>query len=251
MGYEKTINDINRLENDEFTFDSLKFAGIIKHELWNILINEIKNGKVYAQHNYDILNNRLHDVIYDKLKEKLDFEDEVIETIIDLINFSQRLEDIYVLDGNVIAKVLSTTGFEPKEVTYLYPITGFNELTNVSFNDVIKETIVRDLIVNGLNNSIKPLMKNNEENLDPVILDNLEIRYGLRGINIYLDMPLHEINKLYQEGKNGVIKVLVKLGMEDFYSFDMKIRDGFVIFSQNDFEVQKVNEILNRKRLIK
>lgn len=251
MGFDIVINGIKRLEREDFSLDSIKFAGVIEHELNNTVVNQLLNRKYYAKENYQILHNHLKDVLYRKMKEKLDFEDEVIEKMMDLTKYSNRLEDIYVLDGNVIAKVLSTDGLTLKEVTYLYPTSGFRELTTLTFNDSFNKLIVRDLLVTHLNNVIKPMIRSNMENIDPIASDGLEIGYTFPNIEVYLDRGLKEIDRIYNESKNYITKVLIKVNEENYYSYDLKCRDGYMILAQNDFTLKKVSEILEAKKLKK
>ena len=251
MGFEIIIDGIRRLEREDFTFDSIKFAGVIEHKLNNIVVTELLSHKYYAKENYQILHNHLRDVLYTKMKDALDFDDEVIEKMVDLIKYSNRLEDIYVFDGNVIAKVLSTDGFEVKDVTHLYPTAGFRELTTLAFNDSFKELAVRDLIVAHLNNAIKPMIESNVYNVDPIASDGLEIGYTFQGIEVYLNRGLKEIDRIYNKNKRDVTKVLIKVDEENYYSYDLKCRDGYMILAQNDFTLKKVSEMLDSKKLKK
>lgn len=250
MEYTKIINEIKNLENEEMTIEKFRIAGRIKKEMDRLFIRDVFEKKVDAEYQFDNAREMLETMIFQQLKEKLGFEDEVITKMVYFLDFAERLEDIYVLDGLVMVKVISSAYHKPTLVSYLAPSQGINEITSAYFNNSFNYPI-KNLLVGALNNVLNPLFKDYLNGDDVLLLENGNLIYNLPQLSIYFDKSIKEIEQINKENINSTVKILVKYGVEELYSYDLKIRNGYAILSENDFQVKKVSEMLDTKKMVK
>ena len=66
--------------------------------------------------------------------------------------------------------------------------------------------------------------------------------------DILLNCTLSYLDENNLENKNA--KALVRI-MDDIHYFDMKLRDGYLIISNNECKINKLSEELNKKNKVK
>ena len=241
MEYQSIVNEISRMYNEEFNMDSFKTCGSLNKRINMIAINDDFRD-VKKEYDYYAIKNYLEDMVFHKLKEKLGYEDEIIKKIISYLSFAEVIDEIFVIDGNVLVKVLSKTTSDPEYKVYFIPEKGFYDITSVNFSNTENYGMIKELVVNSINNIFKSNIDINKA-LD--LNNNGSIKYRELGLNIFINKPLSELGKINDELNNDVIKVIVKYKFDKIYTFDMKLRDGYLVIYQNEYNVNKVSEALN------
>ena len=159
-----------------------------------------------------------------------------------LVNRMTELLDIIVVDGEVIIKEKSINDFSNNEMSTLVVGDSLFEINNISFNNTTDLDFLREFIITSLNNVLKPLINMDDE---PLLISNSNILYNHPKLNIYFNRSLNEINNLMLKNNDDITRIVIKYE-DDVYTFDMKIRNGYLILSKNDFPVWKFSE-MNKK----
>lgn len=241
MEYKDIIREIKEMYDNDFNMDSFRCAGRINKKINKIAINQNMKD-VRKEYNYHAIKNYLEEMVFNKLKEKLGYEDEVIKKIIKYLSYAEAIHEIYVIDGIVAVKALSKTNNSPEIKSFFIPEDGFCDITSANFNNISGYGVLKELIVGSINKVIS----NNLGIIEPLILkENGEINYSKYNINIFLNSNLSHLGKINENINNDIIKILVKRGINEIYYFDMKLRDGYLVIYQNEFPVNKVSSILN------
>ncbi len=242
MKYKKIIENIKVFDHQELTIDTLHFAQKINHDMNKLLISEMSSGKINALIRYREVKALFDETLFNRLKETTTFEDEVIYKIMTLVNRMTELLDIIVVDGEVIIKEKSINDFSNNEMSTLVSGDSLFEINNISFNNTTDLDFLREFIITSLNNVLKPLINMDDE---PLLISNSNILYNHPKLNIYFNRSLNEINNLMLKNNDDITRIVVKYE-DDVYTFDMKIRNGYLILSKNDFPVWKFSE-MNKK----
>lgn len=247
MNYDTVISELITIINSDFDIQSL----VSLKKIYVLL------GRVYRQ---DLIRRKSHELskivyekyleytdelIWNKLKEKLDFEDEIINRIMTIIKNCNNIDDIYVLDGNVIVKSIDNKN---DEALYVAPEYNFVDITSNDFIKDNKNNQKANFIIMSINNTIKSLIQNKVESDDILLISNGNISYTMDNLNIYAGRNMNSI--LADNTGSKVTKILVVYENKLLY-FDLKIRDNYVILSQNDYKINILSEMLNKKEVQK
>ena len=248
MEYDSIIKRINTLENNDFTMDSFKEVGDLYQTINNIYGHSLLNKKIDAKTNYVNLIVRLNSIVSSKLKEKLGFEDEIINQIMSMYPFFSYILDIYVLDGNVIVRLKSHDN--SKEISHLIS-KGFYDVSSKDFTRELNYSFYKEFFTDAMNNAMVPLFKEKMEKGKLLNINNKQIDYNLNNLNIYINKSLKEIMKINTDVNKEVAKVLIKHNHDELYYFDLKIHYAYFELAHNDYKVNKLSEILDGKVKVK
>ena len=260
MGYEKILIVLGFVSDTGISMKALrKLAGLFQEA--NITYGEeLLTNRPDAKKRYDEVVDRIKEVAFDKLKNKLGFEDEVIEKIISLMMLTNKIEDIYVIDGMVLSKLKKTElvkeGSELAKLNdelmslktnALYSASNgvFNNIDSDAFNSIENENF-KSLLVESLNGLVKPFIKSLDSNFkyddEAVIAIRDKVIYMVDNLNIYLNNTLKGI----LSDNAGVQKTKVIVTYNDLVLyFELKRRDDYIIISQNEYKINVISEMLN------
>ena len=125
------------------------------------------------------------------------------------------------------------------------PENGFYDITSVEFNRNNQNKERTNFIINSLNNTIKTLIIDRPEPDDILLYLNNQINYLIPDLHIYSNRHCNDI-VLNNNTGTKITKILITYGDKMLY-FDMKIRSNYVILSQNDYKINVLSEMLNKK----
>lgn len=250
MDYKVVIKNFKDIINSEFTIDDLNdlkgvYLGL--NVVYNKKISDIYDN--YSKDDKDIkldeetkeFKNNLDyvdDEVYIKLKDKLGFENEVIDTIISLLKRNQNIEDIYVIDGVVILK----ESINKQTKLVMQEENKFIEITSDKFESNYNDSVISLLIV-SLNDQLKKYIFKDEE-FDLLKIDNKKIMYAIPNLNIYVNRSIDDI--VITENGTKVTKLIVTYN-DQIYYYDMKINNCLITLSENEFKVNVISDMLNPK----
>ena len=228
MDYNQIIGELNRIINSEFNMQNFRE-----------LKKQNSNKKLCAIV-FDKYISFTNEVIWKKLKETFDFEDEVINRIFSFIRVMDEIDDMYVLDGNVIVRRSNKTS---DGGIYVAPELDFIDITDKCFVGNNVKNKMTNLVVMSINNIIKPLIENRVKPSDILSINDDKIDYKKDNLNIYLSHNMSDI--LTDSSGNKVTKVSASYDNNLLY-YDMKIRDDYVILLQNNYEVKVISKMLDK-----
>ena len=240
MNYNEIIEAIKVIKHDNFTMDSFKKVGLINRRNNQLLRANVGHNKEKAEETYLMIKNMLEEVVYQKLQDKLGFESETINKLVNIIKYSENIEEVYVFDGYIATRISSMNENKDYASSFFIIEEGFFDITSNDFNDTNKYNIVKKLIVESINNVF-----NSCEKL-LYLKDNGEIKYNISNLNIYINCSLNYLGIINNKSNNETIKVIVKHGKDEIYYFDIKLRDGYLVIYQNE-SLNKVSELLDDK----
>lgn len=238
MEYNDILKELENVDDINFTmYDLIKLSNIFLKANCQYS-KELFEKREDAKERYDEVYDRVYEVAFDRLKDKLGFEDEVIERIITLVENHDNIKDIYVIDGNVIARLRENANFPRKEVNVFMLQRGFIDINSNEFNNGNDHD--NELLVNAFNSLLKTLINDK----DKLLLDyhNGVINYNDINLHIYINHNLDDIMK----DSNGLAssEILIKYN-NMLLSFDMIIRNNCVSFKKNDYQVNVISSMLN------
>lgn len=246
MEYSEIIGIINKMYDEDFNMDSFRYLGILYKRI-NEIASKQDLSNVEKEYNYHAVSSYLEEFAFTKLKEKLGYEDEVINKIIKYINYAEVIEEIYVVDGFVIVKAVTNINNSERK-SFFIPENGFYDINTANFNDSNVSQTLKELIIKGINNIIndnigidKPLTVNG----------NGDVVYNKKNINVYINKKLSELAKINAIDNNEIIKVLVRSNLNNIDYFDMRLHDGYLITYKNEYPVNKVSSALRSVRKVK
>ena len=238
MDYKNILSELNEIVNSNLNMNKLNELSKLIKKANLIFLQEKTNGREDAKNRYIEVYNQIYEAIFCKLKECLEFDDDVLVQIIFLIIITKDIQDIYVLDGNVFGKQINNE--LSSETLFFVPNVSFININSKEFNDVENEPF-KEKLLNSFNNLVKLSIKNN---IDVSIKeDNNQINYELDDLNIYVNKKLSEI---INDNTGKTFKVLIKY--KDLLSYyDMKVRNESIITAENEYMIKKISEILDSK----
>ena len=246
MDYKKIIDEIEEMCGNNFTTDSFQTARTINRQM-NKSFNSFSTiNKERELNNFLKVKSYLEDVVFYKLKEKLGYDDEVIRKLVSYLNFSGNIEEVYVIDGYTAVKIGNDGEININSSNFI-PEGNFSDISSLDYNDSDGNLVIKKLVVNGINNFFRERF-NNEDVL--VLKNSGYISNNIPGLYIFINSSLSHLNEINEKHIAEVAKMLVKYG-DDIYYFDVKIRDNYLIFHYNDFEINKIFELLNTQNKIK
>ena len=248
MEYTDIIKRIETLENNDFTMESFKEVGDLYQKINSIYASLLLDKKIDAKTNYVNTIVKLNNIVFNKLKEKLGFEDEVINEIVSLAPFFSFLLDIYVLDGNVIVKIKSYDN--KKELSYLIT-KGFYDVASRDFTRELNYSFYKEFFTDAMNNAMIPIFKEKMEKGKLLNINDGHIGYNLDNLNIYTDKSLKEIMKTNSDVTKERAKVLIKYNHDEIYYYDLKIHYAYFELLHNDYKVNKISDMLKEKMKVK
>ena len=147
MKYDNIIKEIDNLNAVDFTMESFKTIGILSQTINRMYGTSLMENDQDARKEYDIVRGHLHNTIFDILKRKLGYEDEIINNILSFMDFANSIQEIYVINDNVVVN-LKTKGIDgEKEILYSLP------------NDISYEFILNDYEDNKVSNKLNKNVK--------------------------------------------------------------------------------------------
>ena len=246
MDFREIDSELNELCKNTFTMDTFRYAGKLKKAIEDNYIYEFINKKSNARDNFEYLMTKFNDIMFQILKVNLQFEDETIKKIMNFLIYRDYLEDIYILDGNVIGKVLNFDDGKQKTISYLSHEDARYEIESFAFNNTINDNNLRALIVRCLNGVLNPKLVRELNGEDAILIENNNIVYNNPYLKVYFNRSLLDLIT-----NGGVAKILVKYGNEELYYYDLKIRDGYVSLSDTEYQIKKVSSLLDSKKMVK
>ena len=248
MEYVDIIKRINEIEQEDFTMDRLKETGNIAQEIFYVYGKEFMRKKEDAMGRMMNVKDLLSCVIFDKLKEKTGFENEIIDAIVGFLGFFNQVSDIYILDGNIIVKLTTP---DEKETSYVKS----GELIDISSKDFTSELdyeFYKCYYVEAMNKAMVPLFKEKFDKGNLLnINSDLRISYNLDNLSIYSNKTLKEIMQINTDVSKDVAKVLIKHNHDELYYFDLKIHYAYFELAHNEYKVNKLSEMLKPKEKVK
>lgn len=247
MEYKDAIKMISDIDLEDLTIDSFKKIGDIYQIINTTYGSSLLNKKMDAKTNYLNVSTFFNAVVYEKLKEKLGFDDEVINEILSLGPFFSNVLDIYVIDGNVIVKLKDR---DNKEVSYLIT-KGYYDVSSKDFTNELDYNIYKGFFTDSMNNAMASIFKEKWEKGKILNVHEGKIGYNLDNLNIYVNKPLKEVMRINTDVTKEVAKVLVKHDNDEIYYYDLKIHYAYLELARNDFKVNKISEMLKKKGKVK
>lgn len=240
MGYEKILKELGFVNDTGISMKALrKLAGLFQNAN-TVYGNELLNNREDAKKRYDEVIGRIREVAFNKLKKQLGFEDEVIEKIITLMLITNRIEEIYVINGDVLAQIDNTVYTNERDVLYSASNNNYLNVNYKKFNN--SDNIdCKTLLISVLNNALRPFTHVNAD--ERVLSINGDvITYNIPNLSIYINNSLEEI---FSDKTGTVISNVIVKYNDMLLNFDLKIRDEYVIVSQNEYRVNVISEMLN------
>ena len=248
MEYVDIIKRISEIEQEDFTMERLKEAGNIAQEIFYVYGKELMRKKEDAKVRMMNVKDLLNCVVFNKLKEKTGFENEIIDDLVGFIGFFNQVSDIYILDGNIIVKLTTP---DEKETSYVRS----NELMDISGKDFTRGLdyeLYKCFYVEAMNKAMVPLFKEKFDKGNLLnINSDLHISYNLDNLSIYSNKTLKELMQINTDVSKDVAKVLIKHNHDEFYYFDLKIHYAYFELAHNEYKVNKLSEMLNKKDKVK
>ena len=228
MRYKNIIARIKEFYNNDFTMNSFSELKEIADIIEKTYQKENSKHKLDAVVNYNTMIAYLNEIVFVKLKETLHFEHEVINNIIRLINYGDRIIDIGVFDGNVVGKVMN----KDSEEIHLIPNDTFKEITEINFDNMSSNKIFKKTLIESLNSMISPYLDDRKL----IMFENNEVIYSIPNLSIYLNKTIN--------------KILVKYDNKIKY-YDIKILDDKLVLANTEYPVYRLSEIFKTKTKIK
>ncbi len=241
--YTDITKKIDRIENSTLTIDNLKELARINGEINDIYIAEKNSGRIDAKIRFNTMKGKLYELAFIKLKEKLDFDNEIIDVILYFLSYVERINEIYVLDGNVIIKMISNNDSE-KKISYFVSTNGFMDVESKKFTNDFNDISYKEYYVKALNNAIMPYL-----NKEILKIQNNEI-VCLPNVKLYSDYSLRDVMLTKTYVLNETVKIILD-DNEQLYSFDMKVGYGNFYLIPNSYPISKILELLDNKDKIK
>ena len=247
MDYNKFIDEIEKLCNEDFTMESFQNAGSINRRINRAFSKRSPLDKERELSNFLSTKAYLDDVVFYKLKGKLGYEDEVIRKLVSYIGYSDIINEVYVIDGyTAINMKVNSDNFDVDTQQFI-PEGDFSEITSLSFNSNDNDLMIKKLVVSGLNSFFREQF-NNEDILK--LKNSGYISSNIVGLYIFMNSSLAHLDEINKNNLNEVVKMFVKYG-EDIYYFDVKMRDNYLVLQYNNYEVHKLSEKLDSKEMVK
>ena len=167
------------------------------------------------------------DGIYSQvLERKLGYSDMVIKTILHQVYTTDKIQNIYVFDDNV---VIETTDHKQK----ICPKLGLIDITNISFYASGDDERVETLIVKTIDLQIGELLE----------FKDGKIKYLDDDTIVYCSCSFDELKKYISSNDLSQIKLLVKAA--DFISYySLEKKDGFIKLNRCKYEPDNLSEKL-------
>lgn len=247
MEYREVIGMINDIDLEEFTIDSFKKAGEVYQIINSTYGSSLLNKKMDAKTNYLNVLAIFNAVVYEKLKEKLQFDSEIIEEIVSLAPFFSYILDIYIIDGNVIVKLKNRYA---QEESYLVS-KGFYDIASKDFTRELNYDLYKGFFTDAMNKAMAPIFKEKWEKGSLLHVSDSKIGYNLDDLNIYVNKSLKELMQINTDVTKEVAKVLIKHDNDEIFYYDLKIHYAYLELAQNDYKVNKLSEMLKEKEKVK
>ncbi len=250
--YEKIERDITRLENSSFTIDDLRDVVNIlvdlekaySHEIPLILHYQTSPGISYpkvedhpdgikAKEHYEKTKDRIVKMVYNKLRENLDFSELTILKLTDLVMHikekGERIDDIYVMNNQFA--LLASISLGTARGVIPAPIETYDRIKQDVYNS---EYIISPKARVILNNIYDYLMTIPGYDKDYDMSDILR--------SIYFTRPLNEI-----ENSNGDTTVIIYT-WDKLYSVIVRNYDGNIKIIDNNEEIVSLADKLNKTK---
>ena len=227
MKYKNIVDRINEIKESDITMDTFVELNRIAKKLDYVHEKQMNKNKISDNVQYNTIKTYLNEVVFTKLKDQLGFSDDVINNIMYYINYGDRLDNIYVFDENIVARV-KNYGEEESVNTYFIPNKGLMDITSKAFAKVSNNLEFDHSLVNSLNNIFGPMLELNKI----VNLDYKTITYSTPRINIYLD--------------SSITKMLDKYDDKFFY-YNVNLIDNHLTLLHRDYDIYMVREMLEEK----
>lgn len=249
MDYVDIIKKMNEIEQEDFTMERLKEVGTIVQNIYYIYGRELMNKKTDAKVRMMNVIDQLNCVVFNKLKDKLGFENEVINKILGIINFFNQVIDIYILDGNIIVKLKV---HDSEDVVSYVKADGFYDISSKEFTDGLDYEFYKCFFLETMNNALSLEFKEKFEKGNLLNINkNLEIGYNLDNLEIYINKSLRELMQLNTDVSKEVAKVIIKHKNDELYYFDLKVHYAYFELAHNDYKVNILSDMLKKKDKVK
>ena len=239
MEYKNILEKLAEINDSNFTMNSLIELAKLWQKASCVYGTEQLEKRIDAKECYDEVSGKIREVAFDKLKNKLGFEDEVINKIVSLMVITDKIEEIYVLDGYVASK-LSNNQYTLNQEELVFA-SKFVNITSKEFND--SDDKLKNLVVKSISNAILPLVNVKNPN-GVVVVNDGTVRYNVTEINIYLNHTLNEI----LSDTTGLLmtKIFVKY-KDTILCFDLKVNGEYIFIGKDEDKVNISSEMLNNK----
>ena len=91
MKYQDILEGLKKIYREDFTMDAFRELGLLNKKINEISIKQDMNNSKNEENYYEV-KKCLEDILYLKLKDRLGFEDEIINKIIDNIGYAENIQ---------------------------------------------------------------------------------------------------------------------------------------------------------------
>ena len=247
MEYDQIIMNFSKIINDNFNMQILRELRNIYTALKRAYRYEklkVNSNKNLCAIIYEKYLTYINDSVMLKLKEISDFNDKILNKIIYYISSVDKIDDIYILGQDVIAKYNINDFYQNYSSVpqYVSLESNYMDISSKAFAKESSNFYIR-LVAMSINNVVKPLI-NNYESDEILIANGDSISYRVPDLKIYCNHDLTDI--LSDESGEKITKVLVTY-RDKMFNLDMKLRYDYVILCYKDCEIKSLSEILNTK----
>ena len=244
MNYNSLISDFEIIVNSDLTMENLRKIRTIYLNLVKVYRQEMNkpyNDENKCKQELHNTTTYFNDVLWNTLKSRLDFEDEVINLIFGAIRGMDNIDEIFVIDGNVIVSCSNKNN-------HSYAVSSkldFVEVTNRAFYSREDNNQASNLVVAAINSAIKPYVYNKYDPEDVIAIEDGKINYLVDDLKIYVS---HDVSSILEDNSGHLItKVLAKYQDKTLY-FDLKRRNDCVIVLNDEYNIHTLSEKLSNKK---
>ena len=239
MGYKKIYSEISKIYESDFTMDSLKELHDIASEVCIIRDKAMKKHKNDSIIRCNAIMLYLNEIAFTKLKEKLHFDDDMINRIIPCINYIEDVEDIYVFDGNIVIKMIENSN--NVSIKFI-PTSDFMDITSIAFDNSDNIEFKKNL-VDSLNSDLDFVLNSHMS----LRINENKIEYNNSNTNIYVNNNLQYIIDS-NDNNHKATRIIIKYN-DKFLYYDMKINNNKFIMSRNEYKVYSLSDMLNSNKV--
>lgn len=245
MNYGEIYDELKRIEESEFNYQEFNNLSNIFSALHFMYGKEYMNKEKDAKSRYDAAIRKATNVAAKKLKEILPVSDKTISNIIFLMNFTDTIEEAYIIDDCINAKILSRMA-EPINNYERTHLIIDKKYMNIEFDDFYDkdDCLFKKFLCHSLNNALSSSLYIPGVKEFLLIKDGI-IKSNVVGLTVYID---HTISKILSDDTGSLITKLLVNYENKMYSFVMKIHDEYVVLGDNPEKPIILSEVLGKEK---
>lgn len=247
MDYKTVINEFNQIINSDFniqSFGDIKKTYIYLNRIYRAEMKKIGVDQRKCSNEFEKVIQYVNNCVWNKLKEELKLDDEVINRIFSLIRTIDNIEEIYILNGSVMVK----TNKDNESKLVSLPEEDYIDITSDKFTIGKKNNKLIDFVIMSINNSVRSLIQDRLTPDDVLRLSDGKINYAMENINIYLN---HNIANILSDSTGLIVTKVIAIYNDELYYLEMKKRADYIILNYIDVNDIELSKMLNKDKKTK